>query len=122
MTGLPAYAAALPGFFVGIFVVLAFNHWLVLLLTAIGKGPDPKSPSRGWATIFAFVHPVPWLLGFGAARGVQAISRNALHPAWAWLWGAAIVTTVSLYGISIVAAMTMKTSKLPDPTRPESHT
>jgi hypothetical protein len=122
MTGLPAYAAALPGLFAGIFIMLAFNHWLALLLTAIGKGPDPKLPSSGWATIFAFVHPVPWLLAFGAARGVHAISRNTLSPAWAWFWGVAIVTTLLLYGISFVAAVTMKTSRLPNPAKPESHT
>lgn len=104
MTDLPAFAAAFPGIFVGLFAVGAFNHWLSLLLTATGKAAA-RSASRGWATLFTLVHPLPWIVVVGGALGLKALSQSVVSPAWIWFWGAAILSFVGIYGMSLVLAL-----------------
>jgi hypothetical protein len=111
MTDLPEFATAFPGIFVGLFAVFAFNHWLSLLLAAMGK-PAPRPTSRGWATLFTLVHPLPWMVVIGGALGLNALTQNAVSPAWIWFWGAAILSFAGIYGMSLVLALRLRSRRL----------
>jgi general stress protein CsbA len=111
MTGLPAFAAAFPGIFVGLFAVGAFNHWLSLLLTAMGKAASGPA-SRGWATVFTLVHPLPWIVVVGGALGLKALSQSVVSAAWIWFWGAAILIFAGIYGMSLVLALKLRSRSL----------
>jgi hypothetical protein len=95
------------GFIVGWFYFVFLGHWLRRFLTVIGRPPatgkrQTAAEASKFGVLIAAIHPAPWLLLIGVPYGFIHFHGRPAEGEWLWFLGAAFVTWLGLYTISLL--------------------